>query len=389
MKKYFLVLIGIAILLTSCSVFNSGDSLSPKAKRALRNGNIYFSQQLLERSEGFFNEVLEEYPNHLETNKKIADIKFFNAENNDRIAYQSYLEAFDKYQIVYDLLKDVDRQDMSRDERRWYKDTRKKIESVNARVLLLANKEYDTYMNEGIGNLDEIIAKYHKLISLDPDNIDPYRFLTSILNNEKNILLNSENPDEFKILNLDNDILNMFSQWVRIEPKNIEYRAQYARQLYVMERYTTAAEQFSILIQNDPYNYDHYDLYATTVEAQGDYQAAFDKMLLANNNIPENVNVLQALVFYSDKLENDEAYIEYSKQLIDLEASPENLKNFSYYLAKNEMFDNLLVYAEKWFVADRENRVPAQLAALAAQKLKNTNKYQYYAKKYQELTNAN
>ena len=243
MKKYFLVLIGIAILLTSCSVFNSGDSLSPKAKRALRNGNIYFSQQLLEKSQAFFNEVLEEYPNHLETNKKLADIKFFNAENNDRIAYSSYLEAYENYQIVYDLLKDLDREDMSRDQRRWYKDTRKKMESINARVLILANKEYETYRNEGLGELDEIKAKYRKLIEIDPDNIEPYRFLASILNNEKIDERNSENPDEFKILDLDNNILEMFYQWVRIEPVNNDYRNQYTKKLFVMQSYNSTKEQ--------------------------------------------------------------------------------------------------------------------------------------------------
>lgn len=389
MKKYFLVLIGITILLTGCSIFNSGDSLSPKAKRALRNGNIYFSRQLLDNAEVFFQEVLEEYPDHLETNKKLADIDFFNAENNDRIAYESYLDAYSKYQVVYNQLKDVDRDNMSRDQRRWYKDTRKKLDSINARILLLANKQYETYTNDGVGDLDEIKAKYYKLIELDPDNIEPYRFLTSILNNERIALMNSEEPDEFLITKLDNEMLYMFSQWVRIEPSNIEYRSQYAKQLFALERYQQAAEQLDILTQQDPYNYDHYDIYAATMEAIENYQAAYDKMLEANDLIPENVKIYQSLIYYARLLENDDAIYEFSKKLIEIEASPANLNTFCQFLYRKNMYEDLLTYAEKWFVVERTNKLPAQFAAFAAQKLKDTNKYQYYAKKYQELNSAN
>jgi len=385
MKKYFLVLIGITILLTGCSIFNSSDSLSPKSKRALRNGNIYFSQQLLDKAESYFNEVVEEYPTHVEANKKLADIKFYEAENNDRIAYQSYLEAFDKYQLVYDMLKDVDRNDMNRDVRRWFKDTRKKIESISARILILANKEYDAYINEDIGDLEEIKAKYYKLIQLNPDNIEPYRFITSILNNEKIDLRNSDEPDEFEINKLDNEMLYMFSQWVRLEPNNLKYRSQYAKQLFALERYNEAAGQFETLIEQDPYNYDHYDLYAATMEQTEDYQAAYEKMLEADTKIPENVKIYQSILYYARKLENNDVIYNYSKRLIEIEASPANLSTFCNFLYANEMFDDLLTYAEKWFVVDRKNKVPAQFAAYAAQKLKNTGKYQYYAKKYQEL----
>ncbi len=401
MKKYFLVLIGIATLLTGCSVFNSGDSLSPKSKRALRNGNIYFAQQLLDKAQGFLEEVLVEYPNHLEANKKLADIKYFDAENNDRIAYQSYLEAYDKYKIVYNQLKDVERDDMSREERRWYKDTRKKLESINARILLLGNKEYEAYYEDGTGNLDDIKAKYYKLIELDPDNIEPYRFLTSILNNEKIALRQEETPDELEIGKIDNEMLYMFSQWVRIEPTNIDYRTQYAKQLFALKRYEEASAQFETLTEQDPYNFDHYDLYAATMEQLGDYQAAYDKMEEANALIPENVDILKSLIFYANKLveantdteaENGsqpyiDAYYNYSKALIELEASPSNLMTFCNFLYKQEMFDDLLTYSEKWFVVDKKSKSAAQLAAFAAQKLKDTNKYQYYAKKYKELSN--
>lgn len=386
MKKYFLVLIAIATLLTGCSVFNNGDSLSPKSKRALRNGNIYFAQQLLDKAQGFLEEVTEEYPNHLEANKKLADIKYFNAENNDRIAYQSYLEAYGKYKIVFDLLKDVEREDMSREERRWYKDTRKKITSINARILLLANKEYEIYNNDGVGDLDEIKAKYYKLIELEPDNIEPYRFLTSILNNEKIALRKVEEPNEVEISKIDNEMLFMFSQWVRIEPTNIEYRTQYAKQLFALESYDEAAEQFDILTQQDPYNYDHYDLYAATMEQLENNQAAYDKMLEANELIPENVKIYKSLMYYASKLENDDAYYQYSKALIEIEASPTNLMSFCNFLYKQEMYDDLLTYSEKWFVVDKKSKSAAQLAAFAAQKLKDTNKYQYYAKKYKELS---
>lgn len=389
MKKYFLVLIGITILFTGCSIFNSSDSLSPKAKRALRNGNIYYSQQLLDNAEVFFNEVLAEYPNHLETNKKLADIDFFNAENNDRIAYESYLKAYAKYQIVYNQLEGLARTEMSRDQRRWYKDTRKKLDSINARILLLANKEYETYLNDDQGDLDEIKAKYYKLIELDPDNIEPYRFLTSILNNEKIALSKAEEPNEVEISKIENEMLYMFSQWVRIEPTNLDYRSQYAKQLYALEKYQEAAEQIEILIQQDPYNYDHYDLYAATVEKMGNHQAAFDKMLEANELIPENVDIYQSLIFYARLLEDNDAIYEYSKKLIEIEASPTNLRTFSTFLYQNEMYEDLLTYSEKWFVVDRTNKMPAQFAAFAAQKLKDNDKYKYYAKKYQELSQNN
>ncbi len=389
MKKYFLVLIGITILFTGCSIFNSSDSLSPKAKRALRNGNIYYSQQLLENAQGFFEEVLEEYPTHLETNKKLADIDFFNAENNDRIAYESYLKAYAKYQIVYKQLSDLTREEMSRDQRRWYKDTRKKLDSINARILLLANKEYETYSNDGEGVLEEIKAKYYKLIELDPDNLEPYRFLTSILNNEKIALRKAEEPNEVEISKLENEMLYMFSQWVRIEPTNIEYRTQYSKQLFALEKYQEAAEQIEVLIQQDPYNYDHYDLYAATMEKLENYQAAYDKMLEANELIPENVDIYKSLIFYANLLENNDAFYEYSVKLIDIEASPANLRAFCQFLYQKEMFEDLLNYSEKWFVVERTNKMPAQFAAFAAQKLKDNDKYKYYAKKYQELSQAN
>ena len=218
MKKYFLVLVVIATLLTGCSVFKENDSLSPKSKRALRNGNIYFAQQNLVKAKGFLDEVLEDYPNHLEANKKMADIHYFEAENNDKIAYESYLKAHDEYQIVYNQLKDVGREDMSRDERRWYKDSRKKITSIHARILILANKEYELYKNDKVGDRDEIISKYYNLIDLEKDNLDPYKFLTVILNNQKRDLRMAEGEDnEFEISKLDNEILYLLSQWVRIE----------------------------------------------------------------------------------------------------------------------------------------------------------------------------
>lgn len=386
MKKYFLVLVVIATLLTGCSVFKENDSLSPKSKRALRNGNIYFAQQNLVKARGFLVEVLEDYPNHLEANKKMADIHYFEAENNDKIAYESYLKAHDEYQIVYNQLKDVGREDMSRDERRWYKDSRKKITSIHARILILANKEYELYKTEQIGDRDEIISKYYNLIDLEKDNLDPYKFLTVILNNQKRDLRMAEGEDnEFEISKLDNEILYLLSQWVRIDPNNLEDRTTYAKQLYALKRYDEAIEQANELIKQDPYNYDHYDLYASIAELQEEHQAAFDKMEAANSLIPENVKIYKSLLYFAKKLKNDEAYLNYSKDLIEIEASPENLSTFASFLYTNQMWEELLVYSEKWFMVDKKNKTPAQFAAYAAQKTKDTNKYNFYAKKYKEL----
>lgn len=386
MKKYFLVLMVIAALLTGCSVFNDKDSLSPKSKRALRNGNIYFAQQNLVKAKGFLDEVLEDYPDHLEANKKIADIHYFEAENNDKIAYESYLQAHHEYQVVFNQLKDVGREDMSREERRWYKDSRKKIESIHARILILANKEYELYRNEQEGDLEDIISKYYKLIELDEDNLDPYKFLTVILNNQKFYLRSEEDVDEAEIARLDDEILYLLSQWVRIEPNNLEDRTQYTMQLYTLGKYDEAIAQTEILIEQDPYNYDHYDLFASISDKQENYQAAFDKMEIANNLIPENVNIYKSLIHYAQVLKDNDSYLEYSKDLIEIEASPENLSLFCNFLFRNNMFEDLLTYSEKWFMVDNRNRVPAQFAAFAAQKVKDTNKYNFYAKKYKELS---
>ena len=122
-----------------------------------------------------------------------------------------------------------------------------------------------------------------------------------------------------------------------------------------------------------------------SAELQEDYQAAFDKMEEANSLIPENVKIYGSLIYFAQKLKNNEAYLNYSKNLIEIEASPENLSTFASFLYTNKMWDDLLIYSEKWFMVDKKNKTPAQFAAFAAQKTKDTNKYNFYAKKYKEL----
>ncbi|OQY37686.1 MAG: hypothetical protein B6226_04910 [Candidatus Cloacimonetes bacterium 4572_65] len=380
MKKYFVVLLVIATFLSGCFATKTGEKrLTPTAKRNLRNGNIYFSQRNLDKARTFLVAVLEEYPENTEANKKMADINFYDAENDARIAYESYLTAREKYQLVYDALKDIPRNERDKNQRRWFKDSKKKIDGTWSLILVLAAEELKA------GDADSSKEKFDKLIELDPTNEKPYKFLLAIVSGELNELNKSETPDEAKITELNEKMLSLFGKLVDNNPEGVTERNQYASQLYSMGRYQLAADQFEMLIEMDKFEYEHYDYYSSAMAELGNFQAAYDKMVIANENIPENVNILKAASFYSKKIANNEAYLEYTKALVELEASPENLQSFCAYLYQQKDFPNLLIYSEKWFSVDKKNKTAAQFAAYSAKNLKQKDKYNYYAKKFQAL----
>lgn len=396
MKKYLPVLVVIVtILFSGCSVFGGNDSLSPKAKRALRNGNIYFAQKNLKKARIFMNEVLNEYPENIEANKKMADIFFSDAENNESKEFEFYLKAFDKYKFVHDSLKHFERSEMTQNQRRWYKDSAKKITSIYARILKKANGMYKDYSDkqksaepytivEAKEKLTNIKSYYYKLTELNPKDDKAFKFLVIITNNEK-IELQNNNVDETVINEIDVEMLGLLKKVAEINSDKIDEVAQYAKQLFILKKYEEAVEEFNKIIAIDKYNVDFYDYLSASYDELGNTQAAFDNMINANEVIPENTTILGYLIYYAQKLENTEAFETYSKERIEIEASPKNLQAYCLHLYKVKKYEELLTYAEKWFAVDKKNITAAQFAVGAAQKTRNKNKASFYMKKYKEL----
>ncbi len=386
MKKYLAVLIVIACFLAGCSVFSSGkDELSPSARRSLRNGNIYYPGNL-DKARKFLSEVLDEYPENIEANKKMADIYFSDAENNESIAYEKYLEAWDKYQIVYNKLRAIERKDRTRNQRRWYKDTKKKIKSIYLRIQAQAKEEYSKYLEDGSGNVELAIEKFNKTIDLDPTQNSSYVFLLKIYSSKIDDLYKEEVLDEAKLAEYDNMILGFFGKLAENEPDNVSYLSKYAKQLFNMERYNESLEEFTNLIEVDTYNFENYYYAAQCNDKLGNLDESISIMTLANTNIPENVDVLKTLALYSKQAEMKEDYINYTKQLIDLEASSPILSSFCAFLYKEKMWEELLTYSERWYVVDKKNANSARFAAYAAQQLKQNDKYKFYGKIFKKLS---
>ena len=67
MRKIMLIVLAMSISIFGISCANAKEKMTPKGRVNLRNANMYLQQMNLDKAMTFYEEVLKENPNNLES----------------------------------------------------------------------------------------------------------------------------------------------------------------------------------------------------------------------------------------------------------------------------------------------------------------------------------
>ena len=329
LKKEFMFKI-MMVSIVAMFIFSCGSGLSPKAKRELRiaNNKLKIAKKYELALEHFQN-VLKEYPNHLESLKNSGDIYFFLAEQNADKAVEYYKKSYIQYDKFINLTEQKER--LREEEKEWKEDANKKKKSSWVRIYKKAKEKYDNK------KYDEAIAIYEELLDIDPSNVSALTMMANsyikkgdqanaIETFKKILQAEPENKSaltqvayhELQEGNTEN-ALRHFKKLRKLEPKNVDYLYNIALIYNRMEEHEKAKELYKKIIEIQPNAEDAYKQLA--YYARNDKEKAIEiyKKLIEIN--PENKDYYQNLTIYYNKMKDYDKVITYGEKWLDLEYS--------------------------------------------------------------------
>jgi len=371
MKQILLIGMAAILLLAACS--NERQKLSPQANLDKKSAGIYYNQKdnqsSLKKAQELYEKVLKDNPDYFLALRRLGDINFYFAEIHtaeakaheeakEANAYkesvhkelQFYRAAYLKYAraaTVLDSLGNV--KPLNDDEKTQLRDTSRRRDNMLDRIVNRGIKEYKDKDNA------EAIQTFDMAIRLNPKNPKPLKAMVSIYQDEKN----EAKVEEYllKIYNLtpdDKDILNRLGSFY-----------------FLRDDFTQALTYFEKVKTLDPRNLDNQKLIVETYIGMKDYTKALQVLQDVMASEPNNVNLLITAGSIAAQLKDDAMEMDYKKRAADKEPSPTILSDLCYRLANLQKFDDLMIYAQKWYDADQTSKEAVNMCLLAAQQTKN------------------
>ncbi len=351
----------IAILSLICLFFSinlsAKEKLSGEAKRNLRSGNIYYDQSNFEKALGFYDKVLEEFPNHIESLKRSADINMHLIEKNQSKTVELYSKCFDIYKKTVALimaLPDEERKDM--DMQTILEDSQKKVKSCWAKIFI-----YGQNLSKD-GAVKEAIEVFTALDKLAPDSL---KTITMIA------ILYQENNEEDKAI-------EMFKEIHKKNPTDYQITTKLANYYYEKPDYPLALQYYQELNKMnalDPMPISFMGYTYLKMEKNNEALEAFKQAILLDG---KNTDLLSNAANLATNLGKNAEAVVYLKQLVEAEDTVDNLTIISYNLFKMKNYKETMLYAERWYEKDNSSKEAVQLIVMAAQQLKDKAKETKY-----------
>ena len=373
MKKVLIA--GLMVLMLIAVIQADIQDLSGNGKKNLRSANNYFRQKVYEKAMPFYQQVIDENPNHVESLYNMSGI-YYEEDMDYETAYGFYNRTLTAIQMVYDEYAQI----LESDEKAAKKYKKKFIDKENldekkemAKLLqsnawkYIYKEGYDNYVAE---DYEAAIITLEKLQELAPDSV----LTIKMLGNTNLKLGNTEKT------------LTYFKQLVELEPEKEQNAQLIANQYFKLDQKDLAVqwyEKAASIAPENPDNYYNMGICYTNLEQPAEAMAMFSKTLEFE---PSNVDAIYNAKIIAQQLQDMENFLRFSSMEFDVTGyNIENLQVFCYQLNSLQLYEAVLEYGEKWAELAPENSAPYQLMFLAADKLGNKDLKNKYQKKLQSL----
>ncbi len=385
MRKFTFILLALLVSFFGISCANAAEKVTPKGRVNLRNANMYLQQMKLDKAMSFYQEVLKENPNNIESIKKTGDIYFAWGEEkvsqpidttksqddqilqkikHDTESVDSYILSFKQYQRFQELSKD--KSDLSKDEESWKVETSKKMLGCEARIFR-TGKEYVS-----MENYKTAIEIFDKLHLLDLKKPEAMKMLLFIYLEQQNAVA------ETMKASYNTKIEDLLNQLIAINPKDPETLSKLGAFYYTNKQMDKALEVFKQIETLKPKDTDNLfslvGIYYDKKMVKEAYETDQKILVLDPNNLDAIDN---ARNFAVELKKNDEAK-KYFVKLIELNKTTDNLSQYCYFLSSNAMYTDLLPVAQQWYEMDSSAKLAVQFIVLSAGKLGKKEMANYY-----------
>jgi tetratricopeptide (TPR) repeat protein len=385
MRRLTLIILAITISVFGISCANAKEKMSPKGRVNLRNANMYRQQLNLDKAKTFYEEVLKENPDNLESIKYMGEIyykwgeekvgqpidttKSEAAQKLQRIKYDnesvdSYISAYEQYQKYLDIMKT--NSDSTKEEIEWRKDSAKKIKGCFARIFLtgqgyVSANDYST-----------ALPIFEKLYQIEPQEPKTMKMMLKIYSEQQNAAQESEKAS------FNPKIEDLLNKLIALNPKDPETLSKLGAFYYTnkqIEKALPVFKQIEILKPKDVDNlFNLVGIYNDKKMMQEAYDA--DLKILAIE--PNNVDAVDNARIFAVELKKTEEAKKHFQKLMELNKTADNMSQYCYFLSSNAMYVDLLPVAQEWFEMDSSSKIAAQFIVLAAGKLGKKEMVNYY-----------
>jgi tetratricopeptide (TPR) repeat protein len=353
MKKSILLNL---LLIVSFSVFANWQDLNSQGKKDLRSGNMHLSGGRLEKALPLYETVLQDNPNHIETLEKIAGI-YFDVKKDYAKAHELYsviIEKINGKHAEYEELKLADKKSankMYKKEIKKYKlagklESALKFKSNCWRMLFISAQE-----KLQDDNFEEALIGFQLVYDIAPDSIKTIKMLSYIYEKLENV----------------NKSIEYLVKMTELDANNDTNYTQIANKHFQLENYEEAIKWYKNAIEVNDQNTDNYYNLAIVYSKTENDSGKFDALLKVHELDSENGDVLVQLSNLTAKMGLNVESIEFLKKVVDLDN--ENLSNMQILCGKlfgEKMYEDLIVYGQKWYEVATDKNMPAQFVYQAA-----------------------
>jgi len=368
-----IILIGIMLsvyLLVQADV----QELGREGTKNLRSARNYYKLQEFDKAMDFYNKVLEENPNQIESLYNISSI-YYDIKNDYKTAYDYYsrtLTAISDLKAEYEEKK----QESKKEGKKYYKKYIKgedidEKESNSTQFLKscwakLYKIGYELILNS---SYEEAVVKLEELYKLAPDSVMTIKLLG-------NAYMQIDKKDQ---------ALESFMKVLEQDPNDEQNIQMIANLHFNSGDYEQSAKYYKQAIEiapTNPVNYFNSGLCYSNLDQKEKALEMFAKTIEYQ---PENKDAVYNARVLAQQLSNTEKFIEYQEMEFDLTGYDANkLRAFCFQLNTMEAWEALIKFGNKWAELAPEDSSPYQLMYLAAKNLGKKEKAAEYQKKAQE-----
>jgi len=332
--KKMLFVLGI-ISIVGTSLLAISQELSVQGKKNLRSANMHLGGKRYEKALPFYEQVLDENPNHVEALGYVASIYYDLKKDyvKARELYEIEINIINQIFAKYEELKNVN----EKEAKKYFKTNIKKpkLEKKLKDAKNLHSSCWVKLFKEAQETEDpnDALKKWEYVYEVAPDSIKTIKMLAYTYKN----LENTEKMLEYMIVAAEMD------------PKDVNNRLQIASMYYDQEDYEAAASWFLEAAKLDSENSDHYYnaglAYKNAKKDTLSYMAFIQSFELDSENISTAVEISNIFA----KLDQTDKSLFYLIKAVELD--PENKEFLSFLCSKMsnlKKYDELIPYAEKW-----------------------------------------
>ncbi|RLC50141.1 MAG: hypothetical protein DRZ79_04885 [Candidatus Cloacimonadota bacterium] len=354
------LIVFIAFLMLICNLaYSDPFELSGKSKTDFRSANMYAGQKIFEKALPLYLSVLKENPDHIESLERVAGI-YFDIKKDYFTANEYYQKAIDSIESALAQYEELKKSDPAAAKKFYKKRIKKlkledKLESIKKfkkscwiHIFKEAKNKFDNK------SYDEAIEELNKLLEIAPDSIKTIKLIAY----------------SYREKGDDENTLKFLQMAYGVDSTDVNVIDMIAAIYFDKKEYEKAAEWYKKESALEPQNPDIYfnigSCYFNLRDDENALQAYAKVVELDSTNIDAAINAYN----FANRLKKDNEAINYLK--IAVNNDPENKDNLSilcYKLFQLKKYDDVIVYAEKWFALDNSSKEAAQLIYQAARML--------------------